>query len=322
MRRIPSHISKKHPIVTQNYAIFTAAVDAFVEKLGDWIDGNITGAYVYGPSRFGKTRAIKYFLAQLLSERFGGPVPIFAWIRSLAFKTPSEFYKSMLSSFGHAYEGSKIPAHERLVAIRELMMARADQCGTNYVVLIVDEAQGLTTQEWLWVLAIQNEMDKDGYILSVFSIASHQMAYEFDLLSRTGNPHVAARFLIDNWRFPGVESIGELEFILDGYDEQSKWPENDGVSYLAHFAPQHYQNNKRLAKCAPVLWECMVALLPAGYKSEWSFPMKHVALSVEEVLFDLANGVDWDEATSSESWVLALTKHRLSDHMRAISIDL
>lgn len=322
MRKIPPHISKKHPIVTQKYAIFTAAVDAFVEKLGDWIDGSITGAYVYGPSRFGKTRAVKYYLGQLLEERFGAPVPIFTWIRSLSFKTPSEFYKSMLSGFSHAYVGPKVPAHERLIAIRELMIARADNCETNYVVLIIDEAQGLTTQEWLWILAIQNELDSDGYILSVFSIASHQMTYEFDLMSRTGNPHIAARFLIDNWRFPGIESIDELEFILDGYDEQSKWPDDNGVSYLAHFAPHHYHNNKRLASCAPMLWECMVALLPINYKLEWSFPMKHVALSIEEILFDLAAGTDWDDATSSEAWIMALTKHRFSDHMRAISIDL
>jgi hypothetical protein len=60
MRLLPAHVDRDHPINTGRYAIFTPAVDAFAAKLGDWIDSKITGAYIYGPSRFGKTRAIRW----------------------------------------------------------------------------------------------------------------------------------------------------------------------------------------------------------------------------------------------------------------------
>jgi hypothetical protein len=125
------------------YAIFTPAIDAFVGKLGDWIDGKITGAYVYGPSRFGKTRALSWFLKQLLEERFAGPVPLHVWIRPFAQKSPSEFYKSVLDGLGHAYGGTRAGANERLAILREFLIASADHCETNYVVMAVDEAQGL-----------------------------------------------------------------------------------------------------------------------------------------------------------------------------------
>jgi len=54
MRLLPAHVDRKHPINTGRYAIFTPAVDALATKLGNWIDGNTTGAYIFGPSRFGK----------------------------------------------------------------------------------------------------------------------------------------------------------------------------------------------------------------------------------------------------------------------------
>ncbi len=321
MRRLPPGVAREHPLVTGRYAIFTPAIDAFVETLGRWVDNKVTGAYVYGPSRVGKTRAVNWFLKQLLEERLGGPVPLHVWIRPFAHSGAAEFYKSILNGLNHAYGGNRAGPNERLVILREFLIASAAQCGCTGAVLIVDEAQGLTTQEWLWLQGLQNAMDREGYALSVFSVASHQMAYEFDLLSRTGNPHVAARFLVDQWRFPGVESVEELAFILEGYDEHSRWPKVDGVSYLQHFAPSDHAQGKRLAHSASGLWSAMVALLPVGFKGRPSFPMKHVANAVEDVMFQLARGSDWEAATTEGSWVGALTVHRLSDHMRAISLD-
>lgn len=321
MRSIPAHVSRKHPLATGSYAIYTPAIAAFVEVMGDWLDSRITGAYVYGASRFGKTKAIKYFLRQLLEERFGGPVPLNVWQRPFAFKSPSEFYGSILVALQYPVSQARQSAVRRLSLLAERLIASADSCASSEVFLIVDEAQGLTTQEWLWLLALQNNLDADGYSLCVFSIASHQLAYQFDLLSRTGNPHVAARFLVDQWRFPGVEGQDELAFILDGYDEDSEWPSGSGCSYLHHFAPQHFESGRRLADSAESLWKSLEALLPEDYRSPVSFPMKHIALAVEDTMFKIAGGADWDEVTSEAAWIKALGKQRLSDHLRAISIE-
>lgn len=321
MRRLPPHVHREHPIVTSQYAIFTPAVDAFVEKLGDWIDSMITGAYTYGPSRFGKSRCIRFHLKRLLEERFDGPVPLHVWSRPYVQKTPAELYGSMLDGFKHGYGGKRSNSNERLKILMEYMLSVSDQCNSNCSYLIVDEAQGITTQEWSALMALQNWLDMEGRQLAVFSVASHQMAYEFDLLARTGNPHVAARLLVDNWKFPGIQSVEELAFILNGYDEDSMWPAQTGCSYLAHFSPKEFDRGRRLSTIAPVLWECLVALLPHGLDFEWNFPMKHVALAVEDTLIELAFGADWDEATTSESWIDKLTKHRFADHMRAIRVE-
>jgi len=261
-------------------------------------------------------------LKKLLEERFGGPVPLHVWSRPYEQKSPAELYMGILDGFHHAYGGNRAGANNRLDILTEYFIASSDTCDTNSVYFIVDEAQGMTTAEWGWLLGLQNRLDDEGYSLSVFSVASHQMAYEFDLLARTGNPHVGARFLVDHWTFPGIQDVEELRFVLMGYDEDSKWPAKDGVSYLEYFAPNHFKLGRRLAASAPVLWECLVALLPEGKDIQWNFPMKHVARSIEDVLVELGFGADWETATSAENWVRILTKHRLADHMRAISIDV
>lgn len=322
MRPLPRHVHRKHPVITGEYAVFTPAIAAFVAKLGDWIDSKITGAYVYGPSRFGKTHSIRFHLRSILEERFGGPVPLHVWSRPFSQKSPAELYMSVLDGLRHGYGGNRASGNERLKILAEYLLASSDRCNTNCSYFIVDEAQAMNTSEWQSLMALQNELDHQGYRLSIFSVASHQMAYEFDLLSRTGNPHVGARFLVDHWTFPGIQSIEELEYILNGYDEDSMWPVQGGCSYLAHFTPKEYERGRRLGSCAPVLWECLVALLPEGLKVDWNFPMKHVALAIEDALFELATGADWEEIVAARSWINKLTKHRFSDHMRAISVDL
>ena len=59
----------------------------------------------------------------------------------------------------------------------EFLIATASACQSNFVALLVDEAQAMTFREWNWLLGLQNAMDWEGYRISVFSIASHQMDY-------------------------------------------------------------------------------------------------------------------------------------------------
>jgi hypothetical protein len=162
-------------------------------------------------------------------------------------------------------------------------------------------------------------MDWEGYRISVFSIASHQMDYTYELLGKSDHAHVAARFLVAHWPFPGISSVDEIEFVLKGYDAASEWPAQSGTSYLAHFAPDAYARGARLAPCAGVLWRSLESLLPAHYKGDAEFPMQHIARAIEEVLVDAARGEDWEMATSESKWIDALAQTQFTDHMQLIS---
>jgi len=322
MYQLPSHVSPKHPLVTGNYAVCTPAIDALIDTLGGWIESKITGAYVFGPSRLGKTRAVTYFLKGYLQERLGVSLPVHIWIHTNPFNSPGTFYKSILAGLNHVSANGKSESKDLLSALVEYFILTANQCNSRHIVFVVDEAQGVGAKEWGYLMAIQNMIEREGFVFSVFAIASHQLGYEYDYLARTGDAHLAARFLIDRWRFPGVESHADLEFVLQGYDEDSDWPKNSGISYMNHFAPDEFKLGRRLSKTTDDFWAALTATLPDNFKGTPSFPMKHIARSVEEVLLNLSRGTDWEVGTSVDEWVRCLVKLRLADHMRAVSINL
>lgn len=322
-QNIALHVNKKHPLVLQEYAVFTPPIDDLARTLGDWINQQLPGGYVYGPSRFGKSRGVKWHIRSILEERFGQRVPLHIWIRPPDIQTSeSGFIRSLLSAFGYLFPQQRQTKSAGRDALIELLMASAHACDTNFIVIIIDEAQAMTLKEWSWMLGIQNALDWHGYRLSVFSIASHQMGYEYELMGRAGFAHLAARFMVARWAFPGLTSEEELAYVLDGYDESSEWPAGSGQSYLAHFAPTYYRRGERLAECAGVFWRVLDEMLPASYRGEANLPMQHVAYAIEGVLFRLASGDDWDKATSPNTWIDELERSGFTDHMRLITASM
>lgn len=321
--KLPPHVDHRHPVVLQEYAVFTPPVAEMAEKLGDWIDQKQPGGYIYGPSRFGKSRGIKWHVRSILEERFGKNIPLHFWTRPPeSHVSESEFWQALLIAAGHRYAKARATRADRRHMLQEFLISSAKISGGNYVVLLTDEAQAMTVREWNWLLGLHNALDWAGYRLSVFCVASHQMDYQYQLLARADYAHVAARFLVAHWRFPGLASEEELEFVLQGYDTVSEWPRESGTSYLAHFAPTAFARGERLASCASTLWRVLDALLPPNYAGEQSFPMLHVAGAVEKTLFKLAQGMDWDDATCESAWLEVLAETHFTDHMRLVSAGL
>ncbi|WP_323028778.1 ATP-binding protein [Castellaniella defragrans] len=289
-----------------------------------------SGGYVYGPSRFGKSRGIKWFVRTALEERFGFSVPLVVWVRRPDMHvSETEFWRDLLlaSNFLFTNEPQRIRTRGGLRDLfRSRMVTLAKSAQSNYVVLLIDEAQDMTLREWQWLLGLQNVLDYDGFRLSVFSIGTQQIGYQHDYLAKSGNAHIAARFFVLHSKFHGIRGRDELRFVLDGYDRESEWPDGSGASYLQHFSPEFFSMKKRLADCTDTLWRALEDLLPVDIRrrferdeKEVEVPMKHVALSVEEALWHLADGEEWDNVTSYESWNQIIARTGFQGHMRAIA---
>ena len=76
---VAEHLPRDHPVVTRDYSLFTPAISEMVDTVGRWIDDQVDGATIFGPSRFGKSSAIDHWLQSLLSRRCGGHVPMVVW---------------------------------------------------------------------------------------------------------------------------------------------------------------------------------------------------------------------------------------------------
>lgn len=318
--RLPPHLDPGHPVLRQEYAVFTPPVHAMAQTIGDWIDQRQPGGYIHGPSRFGKSRGVKWHLKSVLQDRFAKRIPLHIWSRPAeSHVNEGEFWVSLGIACGVRYAPTRATRGDRRRQLTEFLIASAAACGSNFAALLIDEAQAMTFREWNWLLGLQNAMDWEGYRLSVFSIASHQMDYTYELLGQSDHAHVAARFMVSHWPFPGIGSAEEVEFVLRGYDEVSEWPAGSGTCYLDHFIPDAYARGARLTPCAETLWRVLQALLPRHYKGEPEFPMQHIAWAVEEIMVCAARGDAWEDATGEARWIDALAQTQFTDHMRLIS---
>lgn len=322
-----SILDPKHPVLSQDYGIYTPAIDEMVTTFGDWIDQRITGGYAFGPSRYGKSRAVKWFVREELETRFGHSLPLVVWLRPGGRVLETEFWNQLLAaSEFHFYN----PMHQKRSPVarflfKQQLITLARSANQNFVLLIIDEAHDVTLAEWKWLLGIQNDLDNAGYRFSVFSIGSHQMAFQPDYMARTGNAHIAVRFFAADVRFRGVMNVDELNYVLNGYDVDSEWPLKSGVSYLKYFAPEDFAKGMRLANHAQEMWRAMVEQFPREFvllnaKNPIGVPMRTVANCAEKLLQQLAEGVQWDAVLSPQNLKAAIVATGLYDHLRRISM--
>lgn len=318
---LPSHVPPDHPIVTQDYAVFTSSIDSMVQEVGNWIESQKTGGYVWGYSRFGKTSGVEYFLHEMLKERFGNDVPLVIWSR-IEYEvryTPSQFWGELLRAGKSPYPRPRTSLSRHLELVMEMFISLARRAKGNFVVLLIDEAQGMRDADWQMLVGLQNRLIQERYRLCVISVGSHEMSYTHDALGLSGNAHVAARFLTENTHFRGVRSIEELEFPLLGYDEDSEWPVGSGQSYTASLVPDEFANGFRVTHSKEKIWDALLKCLPRDYEAAPEFPMQHIAFAVETVLLRIASGADPENLTTPKAWQTTVAETGLAAHMRLIS---
>jgi len=318
-------IDHRHPILRQRYAIFTPPMDTMIHTIGDWIDQGVSGGHIYGPSRFGKSRTIQFFLKKYLDNRFKRTLPLVVWVRRETSMSEGEFWNELLGATKYKFQ-DPLKQKSKIVAkflFEQQLLTLARLARGNYVLLLIDEAHDMTLKEWKWLLGLQNALDFQGIRFCVFSIGSYGLQYQPDYLARTGNPHIAARFYACDTRFYGIRSSSELSFVLTGYDLDSEWPKNSGISYLQYFAPDAFADGRRLSECAEAIWTAFEQLLPPSIKTKpkisVEIPMLHISYAIELALRRLGNSEDWQSVTEYKSWLNMISKSGFTDHMRKIS---
>lgn len=319
-----TEIDPQHCVLTRQYAIYTPPIHAMISQIGDWIDQQRPGGFIYGASRLGKSRAVRWYLADVLAERFKTAVPLIIWNRR-ADQQLSEsafWHQLLLASKFQFVDPAKPPKKtESSYLCMQRLITIAKNAGRNYVLLLIDEAQDMTLREWKWLVGLQNQLDYEGYLLSVISVGTHQLGYKHEYLASTGNAHIAARFMAAHAQFHGIRTVEEVEYVLNGYDVDSEWPTDSGLSFLQYFAPTAFARGYRLSQCSSFLWRALIDLRPIQAKNFTEFPMQHIAVTVEGMLKLLSQGEDWEVVTGYEGWLNGLARNNYSDHMRIIATN-
>jgi hypothetical protein len=319
---VTKKLDRRHPLLQRKYAIWTPPSFEMIETIGDWIDQGISGGHIYGPSRFGKSRTIKWYLKAELEKRFKCNLPLVTWIRRESKMGEREFWNELLSAANFEFNDplKQKPKNIARFLFEQQLLTLARIAKDNYAMLLINEAQVMTLKEWLWLLGLQNSLDDQEIRFCIVSIGSYELQYQPDYLARTGNPHIAARFFASDMRFRGIASSEELSFVLNGYDVDSEWPQKSGASYLNYFALEDFEKGQRLSSCGSDIWAAFNDLLPSNLKGKRSYeielPMQRISHTIEQALRRLGEGEDWETVTDYKSWLQMIAKTRFTDHIK------
>ena len=314
----PSPDNRNHPVLRGHYAIFTPPINEFFSTICEWIDSHVTGGYVYGPPRQGKSRAVQFWIERLLAERYGALLPFFR----LNYKSHDrfselEFLTELLQTCHHQYAatGTRAKKLDRLV---KFYATRARNAVSHQVVLMIDEAQNMREQSYRTWCNLQNELDDLGVHLTAISVGTQELAYQHSAFLQSGDLHLVGRFMVRESLFRGIRSQAELAYVLEAYDSQTEWPAGSRISYTHYFFPRAFEAGFRLADLAPELWQVYLDMAPPTTNSHLEVAMEHIAKPIEGLFRDQAS-----EAVNLEFSPEVLIRHveqsRYRTYMRAVS---
>ncbi len=309
---------EQHPVLHQEYGLFTPPIHEFFQTVEEWIDNRVPGGYIFGPSRYGKSRAVRFWAKVLIEERYRKQLPFYRMIYLHHDRVhESEFLTEILAAVKHHYLDNK-SRRDKLDRLVNFFCTEARNAGGNHIVFMIDEAQNMRDLEFRWLCNIQNAMDDLGFRFTVTSIGSQELAYQHSLFSEGQDVHLMGRFMVRNARFHGIRSMEELRYVLNGYDQDTEWPEGSGISYTQFFFRRAYDAGFRINEYASTFWELYTHLAPERLRSRLEVPMEHIVKAIEH-LFRKFHTTDARLTFKRNELEAAITQTQYQAHMRAVA---
>jgi hypothetical protein len=194
------------------------------------------------------------------------------------------FFKNFLTTVKHTkFNGETFDLRLR-VSNRLVDDARAS--GLDISVLLIDEANALSIQDFLFLKDIDNTLTNEGVKLVTIMMGQHP---DFDgVLGRLHEEHrldLVARFTIRRTKFRAYSSVQDLSAVLKGIDE-AEFPPDSGVTWTQYFFPLAFLAGFRLENEASNLESALRKVTESG--AENAYPARQTFLAIRSLLVDNA----------------------------------
>jgi len=281
MKYDPRDFRNHHPIFRRDYDVLTSVIKDAYGIIREYVLLRRTGLFLYARPRTGKTRCAN-ITKHLLNLEFENcqVVRFSADLRGQA-KNDSAIVIDILES-----ESQFIPKRS---SYRELMTkliiyikTRLDSLEGDQFVLMIDEMQMLSEQDFRVLMVLHNKLELIGIKMTTIGFAQPEILERRSAMFVTKSHNLIARFLSEPIRFEGCCSKSDLKFILNAYDCDKVYPEGSGCTYTAFFLPEAYENGFRLASHTSVIWGALEDA--ASEIIEGGVPMEHTTMTIENIL--------------------------------------
>lgn len=299
---MPAKIPTRNQILNARFILKTPPIAEALEDLLALIKFRDTGGYLVAPQRWGKTRAAKYLCATM--KFILGEIPIvFVPLRGNIKRGASSFFSFLLNQARYRYSASKGRTETDLRNLfTRCVVSRGKRTPHKLFVLVVDEAQLLTVEQWIFLFNISNEADSFGVSLVVIAVGQLPLLKHADHLLNEGREEIVERFLHRQLRFRGLLSADDLKFVFDGLDKLDELSQKSPGKYLSRFCPRAIEAGWALATEADRFWNAFEEVFQEHKLKATELPMTYVINAVNRLLLSLAT-IDSDQMVVTDDLI-------------------
>lgn len=272
-----------HPAFNLNTVLITEPIQELYKLVRHVLLVRESGCCFTALSGVGKTRAL-ILLEHLLHER----MPELVVIRHNSWnqQVPSirAFFKHFLTAVGHPeLRGETFDLRHRLVC-RLIDLARTYQ--SPYVVLLIDEANAMRLEDFLFLKDIYNDLDRDGVqLVTIMMGQDPDFSDVIANLREKGRSDLVSRFARRRKTFRAFSRRADVSGIFAQYDA-AVWPAGSSQTWTQFFMPAAWEAGFRLENETTAFFEAVkkcstVSVQTVGFPARQFFTALRRYLSVQ-----------------------------------------
>jgi hypothetical protein len=255
--------------ILKKFRVETPMTNALRAQIVHWVSCGYTGGYIRGKGRLGKSEAIQS-IGDNITDYDHNVIPTrYVQIGYRDKRTILGAFHTIASARSIDLAFKPRVTADRLCDdlteyLLDLSMVNAARC----VVLLLDEGQFFSVEQYRVLAEIQNRLDEYDVTIHVFFIVNtDEFAGHVEKLLTEKYEYIRERFFNYEYTFHGIRSEEELAVCLAGYDKPLADFGNLSITHI--FSPKCKAHGFKLESISSLLWSLWVEYYaqPLGYKS-------------------------------------------------------
>lgn len=303
-----SQLLNHHPLITTKVLLPTKPIQEVYLEIRRVVLLREISCYATGKSGLGKSSALAVIAAMLVRELPGLFVISYS-TRNQQVPSIRAFFKYFLKMVGHQNrKGETEDLRDRLISC---LIHHSRQSSFGIAVLLLDEAQAMSLQDFLFLKDVYNDLALEGVQLVTvlmgqepdFSNVIHQLQHE-SRLDLTG------RFAMRKIPFRGFSTEDDLRDILWHIDNEI-FPENTECSWTEFFFPEAYREGFRMVDQAKNFYVSLRSAYESG-NAALEYPARQTFAAIRNFMTENATFQSDQIKDPSKRWAAAVEYARMA----------